>query len=49
MADILDRLGDLGNILLDQVLRTREGSVIELRRRDVAKIANEAGPEKIDK
>lgn len=47
-ADVLDGLGDLRDVLLDEVLGAREGAVVELRRGEVAEVADEAGAEEVD-
>lgn len=48
LADVLDRLGDLGDVFLDEILGPGEGAVVELRSGDVAEVADEAGAEEVD-
>ena len=47
-ADVLDGLGDLGDVLVDQVLGARERAVVELRGGQVPEVSDEAGAEEVD-
>lgn len=48
MGDIFDGLGDLGDVLFDEILGAGEGAVVEGRGGDVAEVANQAGAEEVD-
>lgn len=47
-SNVLDGFGDLGNVLLDEVLGACERAVVQLGRADVAEIPNEPRAEEID-